>query len=299
VSVRLVVVAVYSGPVDVGCAGPVGAQRPGARVADVDRPQPGDVVRALVPEDRDNVSPGGRPVGGGCLGPSPWIPAAVGFRREAQDDRTTGFPDRGRVRAQVGVVPAGRDRGQAGIVWFDLDERLGAVVRQHAGESGIEGLQPGAVGQHDVWPAADRVREALDWLVGRCLARLEHAQAQPGRHGERVRTVPAGRARSDLRRAGRLRTRVQQEGTACQHDHRRGDSRRLEGSPPWPGLVAGYLLVPDRDQPSDRGDHIGGREQLDEQVRAARVEEGRGDVTEHGHGGRRSWRHDPRTGRRR
>ena len=53
-----VVVAVDTDPGDIRCTGPPRGDRPGARFIRLERPQPGNVVRALAAKQRYDVSQG-------------------------------------------------------------------------------------------------------------------------------------------------------------------------------------------------------------------------------------------------
>src|SRR6266496_3881062 len=96
------------------------------------------------------MPPRGPPGGRSGPGPAPRVPGAVGLRGEAQDDPVPESPDLGREGAQVPVLPAGRDRGEAGMRGFQLDEQRRAVSMGDVGESDVEGRSPYGEAEHDV-----------------------------------------------------------------------------------------------------------------------------------------------------
>src|SRR5262249_61328437 len=122
---RLAVVAVYPDPGDVRAARPPGGRGTDAvpRVDDVDRPQPGHVVRPLLTEHVDDAPPGSDELRRGRVPVSPAKPPAVHLMAETDDHRVAEGADGRRVGTQVGVVSARRDAGQRDSLRGHLDGR--------------------------------------------------------------------------------------------------------------------------------------------------------------------------------
>src|SRR5713226_8827062 len=81
------VVAIHADPRHVLPAGPVGAEGGHVCPDRMDRPEPGDVVCMLVPEDIDDMPPGFAEIAWLGIALSPGIPVAVHLMGEADDNR--------------------------------------------------------------------------------------------------------------------------------------------------------------------------------------------------------------------
>ena len=122
------------------------------------------------------MTPRGFPSGWRRPSPAPWVPRAVEFRGEAQDDRVPESTDRGRIGAQVPVVPACDNRGQAGVLRLQLDKRSRPPGVRGPGETGVKGRSPHGEADHDVGLAPNGGRESLYPLVGGLCTDFEHAK---------------------------------------------------------------------------------------------------------------------------
>ncbi len=139
-------------------------------VVDVGRPDPLDVVGALLAEDRDDMAPGFDVTARGVafLAGPPVAARQVHLVGEAQHHRDAQPPDLIGFPAEVFVVPAFRDFGERGDavarVGLERDHRRHAACLQGGDLAGVE-ERPGHVAkeQQDVRPAADHRRVAVEF----------------------------------------------------------------------------------------------------------------------------------------
>src|ERR1700730_73261 len=131
---RLEVIAVDPHPGHIRTAGPPGGRRGNAGwlTDDVDRPQPGHVVGALLPEYVDDVPPGGHKHRWGCVPVCPGVPIPIHLVPEADDDALASLcavaGHGGGKSLQIGVELAGGDRREVDARRFYLDKRYATLV---------------------------------------------------------------------------------------------------------------------------------------------------------------------------
>ena len=156
---RVVVVAVDADPGHVGPARPPPGRAGDLAIVrvvdDVDRPQPGHVLRPKRAEQADDVPPGRHEHRRGRFLVAPGVPVSVHLVAEAHDDRVAVAAHGPGVGPQVAVVPPGGDGGDADAVRVQLHDRHRAITGHGRGEASLEGLEPAAVVGHQARLDAD------------------------------------------------------------------------------------------------------------------------------------------------